>query len=106
MYFFQFQNLHADCKTRWSSLCTCIESVIRIAEPFDKITDHEFTKEEFILLKEIYDALEPVRVLTIEICSDSANLLTADVAFQVAFDWLKNQKTPLAKKLREELRKR
>ena len=82
-----------------------IESVLRIREPFEKITE-EFVEEEFNLLKEIYDALQPIKVLTIKLCSDNANLLTADVAYKVTFDWLKNQKSEIAKDLYTQLRKR
>ena len=82
-----------------------IESVLRIREPFEKITQ-EFVEEEFVLLKEIYDALQPIKVLTKKLCSDNANLLTADVAYKVTFDWLKSQNSKIAKDLYTALRER
>ena len=82
-----------------------IESVLRIQEPFQKITQ-EFVEEEFIVLKEVYDALQPVKVLTTKLCSEDANIMTADVAFMTTFEWLKNQKGEFAKNLYVTLRKR
>ena len=105
MYFFLFQKLRPDCKTRWSSLCEMIQSVLRIQEPFQKVTD-EFVDEEFTMLKELYDALEPVRLLTIKLCSDSANLMTADVGFMETFKWLKNAKGQFSKNLHDALHER
>ena len=37
-----------------------IHSVLRIQEPFEKITE-EFVEQEFTVLREVYNALEPVK---------------------------------------------
>ena len=82
-----------------------IHSVLRIQEPFEKITE-EFVEQEFTVLREIYDALEPVRVLTIKLCSDKANLLTADVGFMTTLKWLKTQKGEFAMEIHDAIRER
>ncbi len=83
-----------------------IDSVLRIKEPFQKVTDDEFSEEDFQKLKEISDALNPVKELTTIICSESANLLTADVAYIECLKWLKNQKSQLSKDLYTKLLER
>ena len=82
-----------------------IESVLRIKEPFQKVCD-EFVDEEFATLKEICDALKPVKILTTKICSESANLMTADVAFSETLQWLKNQEGEFSKKVHDAIRER
>ena len=82
-----------------------IHSVLRIQEPFQKLTN-EFVEEEFALLRDIYNALEPVRHLTEVLCSDGANLLTADAAFVTTFNWLKNDEGQYAKDVYDALYKR
>ena len=82
-----------------------IESVLRIQEPFQKVWD-EFVDEEFDTLKEICAALKPVKILTTKICSESANLMTADVAFSETLQWLKNQEGEFSKKVHDAIRER
>ena len=70
------------------------------------LTDEEFDEEDFQKLKELYDALEPVKELTQQICSDKANLMNADAAFMVALEILSNQEGEFARDLHTKLRER
>ena len=63
----------------------------------------EFSDEDFQKLKEINDALEPVHVLTKQICSESANLLTADVAMLTTLKWLKSQSGKISQDLHKKI---
>ena len=63
----------------------------------------EFSDEDFQKLKEINDALEPVHVLTKTICTEKANLLTADAAMLTTLKWLKTQSGKFSEDLFEKL---
>ena len=79
-----------------------IHSILRIQEPFEKVTE-EFVEQDFALLRDIYNALEPVRHLTEVLCSNEANLLTADAAFITTFKWLKSDNGQYAKDVHDAL---
>jgi hypothetical protein len=101
-------NLQLDCKTRWSSLPTMLESFLRIKEPLQIILPGTcgvtFNDEEFEFLSEINAALTPIRSAVQALCSEDADLLTADTTFKLLFKWLGKQNTPLSQDLLDALR--
>ena len=70
------------------------------------LADEEFDEEDFQKLKELYDALEPVKELTSQICSEDANLLSADAAFKAALEILSKQEGQFSRDLHTKLRER
>ena len=105
-----FQAIHPDCKTRWSSLVEFIDSILKMEEPFRKmsqtLTRQKFSDEDFTRLRDLRDSLAPVKFLTTQLCSNSANIMMADAAFEATLQILKNQTGEFSTKLYERLRER
>ena len=64
-----------------------------------RLTNEKFSQEEFNRLRDIRDTLAPVKFLTTKLCSDSANIMNADAAFEVTLKILKNHDGEFSGKL-------
>jgi hypothetical protein len=58
-----------------------------------------FTDEEFVFISEINSALIPIKSSIESLCSEDADLLTAEVTFKLLFKWLNKQNNPLSQDL-------
>ena len=70
------------------------------------LAKEEFDDDDFQTLQELHDALLPVKILTEKLCSESANLLSADAAFVTTLKWLRIQKGQFSKDLCTKLEER
>ena len=101
--------LMSDCKTRWNSLDIMISSVLRVETPFfslvSQLTDLKFSGDEIKVLKDLHNALNPLKHVSEMIGKDSSDLLTAEAAFKTMLKHLDDQENnPVAAALFENVR--
>ena len=97
-----------DCRTRWNSLCSMLERFYQLRNcvqkaMIDLTMQSDFTEKDFCDIKELVEALKPVRSTVEAICRRDANLITADVAFDCLIKHLANQKTPISLQFQDKL---
>ena len=100
--------LKCNVKTRWNSLIEMISSVLRIEKVFlavaADLTGLKFSDAEMKILKEVQGTLEPLKTLVEKLCSEKADLVTADIGFQCLFQFLQQKQGNLAQELLNSLK--
>ena len=99
--------LKRDSKIKWSSMVDSIKSLLDIKpvlQEFLKYSILDFNKEEWTLLEELHGILMPVKDVVNIICTDDADLIDAEVAFQELFNVLEANDSTLAKNLLKSLK--
>lgn len=89
-------NLILDVRTRWNSLHTMLERFVLLKSSIQKaVVDLkepiEISNNEFKILKELLDALTPIKLTVEALCKQNTNLIMADTAFKFMFRELKIQ---------------
>lgn len=101
-------SLILDSKTRWNSLLSMLERFSMIKDSVRKsIIDLKieitFAGNELALLSDILLALQPIKLAIETLCSEKANLYTADVTLKFMLDELANQNTIISHDLKDAL---
>ena len=104
-------SLILDCRTRWNSLVDMLERFVLLKDCIQKslidignpavINDNEFQ-----IMQDIIQCLEPVKLTVEAICRKDANLCTADVSFEFLFNELDKLNTLLSKDFQKALKNR
>ena len=95
---FEF-TLKLDSKTRWSSLLTMLESILKLKSALQKVWidtplsdwDDTLSEEDFSAVKMLVKALTPIKNTVEAICKEDATLLTADAAINFMLKILESQ---------------
>lgn len=101
-----------DVKTRWNTVLDMIERFLLIHKSICKaFIDHpegalQFDEFELTQLEDLKNALKPMKVATLSVCRNDANLLTADATFEWVLCKLDDQGTEIATRLAAALTKR
>ena len=96
------QKLIKDCKIKWGSLVTSLESGIKIRPVLDtflKYSTLKFTNEEWDVMEELVHVLGPIKTVVESMCRADADLLEAEVAIKELFKELESNGSPLALKI-------
>jgi len=106
--------LKLDCKTRWSSMLTMLESVVKVKTALQKVwIDTQGTdwgkipnEEDFMLVENVIKALTPVRNTVEAICCANSTLITADAAMDFMLKVLSSQDSEIAIDILDALKNR
>lgn len=98
--------LSTDVKTRWNSTEKMLERYIKlhdcVVEALKEIGEDQslsITADELDLVKSLYDALQPVRLVSEALGRRDATLMTAEGSLNFLLNKLKSQKNPFSAKL-------
>ena len=100
--------LQRDCKIKWGSLVTSLESGTKIREvlvDFLKYSTLALTEEEWDTMEELVEILGPCKVVIEAICQTDADLFDAEISFKWLFQTLESNPSPLAKELLKSFKK-
>ena len=96
------QKLIKDCKIKWGSLVTSLESGIKIRPVLETFLEHstlKFTNKEWDVMEELVQVLGPIKTVVESMCRADADLLEAEVAIKELFKELESNGSPLALKI-------
>ena len=91
-----------DCKIKWGSLVTSLESGIKIKEvlnDFLKYSTLKLTSQDWDAMEQLVEILGPCKTVVESICRKDADLLEAEIAFKALFEELESNGSLLALKL-------
>ena len=91
-----------DCKIKWGSLVTSLESGVAIRpvlEDFLKYSILKLTTEEWNIMEDLVRVLSPIKTVVESICRTDADLFEAEVAFKELFIELESNGSSLALEL-------
>ena len=99
-------NLILDCKTRWGSLHTMLERFIQVNKQLKSAMlcmecDYDITDAEVTKLKELCDALGPLKEASLALCRQDATVLESEIVFGVTIEALDELDTDISHKLKE-----
>lgn len=101
-------SLSLDCKTRWSSMFTMLETFSKVIvcvqkSLLDLRSDIVFSDQEVILLQNAINALLPIKLTVEAICRRDANLLTTDAALSFLLQTLSDLDSEISRDLKHQL---
>ena len=96
--------LHLDVKTRWNSIPTMLGSIVKtemaIRETFFEFNaTHLLDSIDFIALRNLYDAMEPIKLAVQRLSQEDATLASAEIILEFMF----NKLSMINSKISEEL---
>ncbi|KAF2885535.1 hypothetical protein ILUMI_20685 [Ignelater luminosus] len=100
--------LDRDCKTRWSSLATMIETFNKLKLCIAKTLidlglstniEYRFSEHKFCALENLENILNPVKLAVEVLCRQDANLIIAEATLKIMIKKLEDNHSALASKL-------
>ncbi len=89
------------CRTRWNSLLGMVELFLKLKNCISKAlrviqsTENVF-EEDWILLKDLFDTLHPVKFVLKILCSEDTTLLKVEMLMEIVHKKLATKENPLA----------
>ena len=101
--------LHLDVKTRWNSIPTMLDSIIKtemaIRETlFEFNATHILDSIDFIALRNLYDAMEPIKLAVQRLSQEDATLASAEIILEFMFKKLSMINSKISEELYNNLK--